>query len=140
LNPYALWALAPQASASANFATSAGGQPHEYIKGAVLRDARGGKDLRGIDLDWYAPARPKNPGGEAVFCARKKILEPTNNPDPWELRIAIDRQGSALNQAGFVGAEKKDHAGDVFGFGPLGKVGVGHGFSVRVGVDDAGQN
>src|ERR1019366_3806966 len=32
LNPYALWAPAPQAGASANFATSAIGEPYEYNK------------------------------------------------------------------------------------------------------------
>ena len=32
MNPYALWALAPQASASANFATSARGELYEYTK------------------------------------------------------------------------------------------------------------
>ncbi len=36
MNPYALWALAPQASASANFATSARGELYKYTKEGKL--------------------------------------------------------------------------------------------------------
>ncbi len=45
MNPYALWALAPQASASANFATSARGEPYKYSKGGGVYAQRGDVDF-----------------------------------------------------------------------------------------------
>ena len=45
LNPYALWAPAPQAGASANFATSARGELDEYTKGEGT-DGAGAERLR----------------------------------------------------------------------------------------------
>ena len=41
LNPYAFWAPAPQAGASANFATSALGEPYEYNKISRFGAGRG---------------------------------------------------------------------------------------------------
>ena len=53
MNPYALWALAPQASASANFATPARCELNEYIKAHDLERRPAGSDsfsFRFIDL------------------------------------------------------------------------------------------
>lgn len=45
-----------------------------------------------------------------------------------------------MDDACVVACEKEDDAGDVFGLGPLGEVGFGHGAAIGRRVDDAGQD
>lgn len=74
------------------------------------------------------------------WAAKGRALELDTRRDLNEFRRCKDWDGCTVNDARAVAGEEEHGFGDVFGLGPFCEIGVGHGFAVGFGVNDAGQD